>query len=569
MRLKPITGSAASPILGWLFQYQKQWVRFDVVAGLTAAAVVIPKAMAYATIARVPVEVGLYTAFVPMAIYALLGTSRPLSVSTTSTLALLTGTQLARVVSGGGPERLMSAAAALALLTGGFLVLAAILRLGFVANFISDPVLTGFKAGIGLVIVVDQLPKILGIHFAKGGFFTNLLSIGRHLPASSVPTLILAFATLAIVILVEKFFHRIPAPLLAVVAGIAASALLGLERIGVETVGGIPSGFPAFTVPDFSLARELWPAAAGIALMSFTETVAAGRAFVRQGEPRPETNRELLALGLANIGGGFFRAMPAGGGTSQTAVNRRAGARSQMSALVTVAVVAAGMLFLAPVISLMPQATLAAVVVATTVGLISPAEFLAIRVIRPVEFRWALVALAGVVVLGSLQGIVVAVIVSLLAVIYQANHPPVYILGRKPGTNVFRPRSAEHPEDETFDGLLIVRTEGRIHFANAQRVGDKVWPLIHEAKARVVLLDCSAIPDIEYTALKMLTEAEAKFRQAGITLWLAALNPEVLRVLQRSTLWKTLGRERLFFNVEQAAAAYQANNARGGPGMTP
>jgi sulfate permease, SulP family len=171
-------------------------------------------------------------------------------------------------------------------------------------------------------------------------------------------------------------------------------------------------------------------------------------------------------------------------------------------------------------------------------------------------------SLAGVVVLGSLQGIVVAVIVSLLAVIYQANHPPVYILGRKPGTNVYRPRSADHPEDETFDGLLILRTEGRIHFANAQRVGDKVWPLIHEAKARVVLLDCSAIPDIEYTALKMLTEAEVKLRQAGISLWLAGLNPEVLRVLQRSTLWKTLGRERLFFNLEQAAAAYQANSAR-------
>src|SRR5262245_46210028 len=168
------TESAPSLSLGWLFQYQKESFRFDVVAGLTTAAVVIPKAMAYATIAGLPVEVGLYTAFVPMEIYALLGTSRPLSVSTTSTLALLTGTQLARVVSGGVPEGLLPAAAGLALLTGGFLVLGSILRLGFVANFISDPVLTGFKAGIGLVIVVDQLPKMLGIHFVKGGFFTNL-----------------------------------------------------------------------------------------------------------------------------------------------------------------------------------------------------------------------------------------------------------------------------------------------------------------------------------------------------------------------------------------------------------
>jgi len=550
-------GSAPFPILDWLFQYQKAWFRFDVVAGLTTAAVVIPKAMAYATIAGLPVEVGLYTAFVPMAIYALLGTSRPLSVSTTSTIALLTGVALTRVAPGGSAGELMSAAATMALITGGFLALASILRLGFVANFISDPVLTGFKAGIGLVIVVDQLPKMLGVHFVKGGFFTNLLAIGQHLPESSVPTLVLAFATVAIVILLEKFFHQVPAPLLAVVAGIVASGLLGLERIGVETVGEIPSGFPGFTLPDFSLARQLWPAAAGIALMSFTETVAAGRAFVRHGEPRPETNRELLALGLANIGGGFLRSMPAGGGTSQTAVNRRAGARSQMAELVTVAVVAAGMLFLAPVIRLMPQATLAAVVVATTVGLISPAEFRAIRAIRHVEFSWAVVAMAAVILLGSLQGIVVAIIVSLLSVIYQANHPAVYILGRKPGTNVFRPQSAEHPEDESFDGLLIVRTEGRIHFANAQRVGDKVWPLIHAAKPRVLLLDFSAIPDIEYTALKMLIDAEAKLREAGIALWLAALNPEALQVLQRTELGKTLGRERLFFNLERAVQAYQ------------
>src|SRR4030095_8396639 len=257
---KQNTGSLSSPIRGWLFQYPKESFRFDVVAGLRTAAVVIPKAMAYATISRLPVQVGLYTAFVPMAIYALLGTSRPLSVSTTTTtLALLTGAELATIAADGSAPQLMSAAATLALLTGGFLVLASILRLGFLANFISEPVMHGLKAVIGLVIVVDQLPKMMGVHFVKGSFFTNLLSTGQHLPASSVPTLIVALATMAIVILVEKFFHRLPAPLLAVVAGIVASGLLGLERIGVETVGEIPAGFPAFTPPDFSLARQLWP----------------------------------------------------------------------------------------------------------------------------------------------------------------------------------------------------------------------------------------------------------------------------------------------------------------------
>lgn len=546
----------------WLSGYRMEWLRFDAVAGLTTSAVVIPKAMAFATIAGLPVEVGLYTSFVPMAVYAVLGTSRPLSVSTTSTIAILTASQLALVAPGGGPASLMAAASALALLTGVFLALASILRLGFIANFISDPVLTGFKGGIALVIVVDQLPKMFGMHFAKGGFFDNVFLVVQRLPESSVPTLLVAFSTLAILVVIEKYFHRMPAPLIAVAAGIIGSGLLGLGQLGVETVGDIRSGFPAFTPPDFSLMRQLWPGAAGIALMTFTETVAAGRAFVKHGEPRPETNMELLALGLANIGGGFFRAMPAGGGTSQTAVNRSAGARSQMAAFVTAAVVAAGMLFLAPVIRMMPQATLAAVVIATTIGLLSPAEFLGIRAIRTAEFRWALVALAGVVALGALKGILVAVVVSLLTIMYQANRPPVYALGRKRGTDVFRPLSAEHPEDETFPGLLIVRTEGRIHFANAQRIGDKVWPIVHEAKPEIVALDCSAVPDIEYTALRMLSDAEEKLSEAGITLWLIALNPEALRVVKQAPLGKRLGHERMFFNTEQAVEKYLSMTGR-------
>jgi sulfate permease, SulP family len=527
-------------------------LRFDVIAGLTTAAVVIPKAMAYATIAGLPAEAGLYTACIPMAIYAVLGTSRVLSVSTTSTIAILTAGALASIGSNASPGELLTAASTLALLVGVMLALASVLRLGFVANFISDPVLTGFKAGVGLVIIVDQVPKLLGVHIDKAGFFRDLLSIAEHLPQSSVPTLVLAFGTLSLIVGTERFFPRLPAPLLAVIVGIASSGLFGLSGAGIETIGHLQAGLPAVSVPDPSLIAHLWPAALGIALMSFTETVSTGRIFVTRGERRPQPDRELLALGVANAVGSFFRIMPAGGGASQTAVNRKAGARSQGAAIVTAVVVVGVLLFLSPVIALLPQATLAAVVVATTIGLVNPADFRTIRVVRHVEFRWALVAVVGVVLLGSLNGILVAVIVSLLALVYHSNRPPVYVLARKPGTNVFRPLSPEHPEDETFPGLLIVRTEGRIHFANAQRVGDKMWPLIHDAKPKVVLLDCSAVPDIEYTALRMLTEAEEKLRESGAMLWLAALNPEALHVLERASLGKILGRDRMFFNVEQA-----------------
>jgi high affinity sulfate transporter 1 len=543
--------------MNWLREYRREWLRPDVIAGVTTAAVVLPKATAYAAIAGLPVEAGLYTVLVPMAVYAVLGSSRPLSVSTTTTIAILTGAELTRVAPGGDPIALLKVASTLALLVGAFLVVASILKLGFIANFISDPVLAGFKMGVGVVVIVDQLPKLLGLHIGREPFFRKLLSIVQHLSETSAPTLALALFTLVIVVTVEKWLPRVPAVLVAVGAAITCFSLMRLQQAGVETVGTVKAGFPALLVPDLSLARLLWPGAMGIALISFTESVAAGRAFVGRGEPRPNPDQELRALGLANMAGAFFRAMPAGGGTSQTAVNRKAGARTQVAALVTVAAAAATLLFLTPVIGLIPQAALGAVIVATSVGLLSPVEFRKIRTIRRAEFRWALVALAGVVLLGSLQGILVAVVVSLLALTYESNHPRVYALGRKVGTDVFRPLSTEHADDETFSGLLILRTEGRVYFANAQRIGDKMWPLMREAKPKVLLIDCTAIPDIEYTAIKMLTDAEEKLREEGVSLWLAGLNPEALRVIQRSPLGKVLGCERMFFNIQQAVEKHQ------------
>ena len=544
------------PAFEWMSLYRKAWLRPDVIAGLTTAAVVIPKAMAYSAIAGLPLEAGLYTALVPGIIYGVLGPSRPLSVSTTTTIAILVAGELSQVAPQGDSARLMAAAATLALLAGGILVLASILRLGFLANFISDPVLVGFKAGIGVVIVVDQIPKLLGLHFSKGPFFQNLLSIVRHLPESSIPTLLLGLGMLAVVVGLEKYAPRMPAPLVAVVLGIAAAGLGGVDRMGIELVGRIRPGLPAFALPDFTLAGQLWPGALGIALMSFVESAAAGRAFVKPGEPRPLPNQELLSLGVANLAGSVFRILPAGGGTSQTAVNRSAGALTQVAGLATTAVVASALLFLAPVIALIPHAVLAAVVVATTLGLISPAEFRAIRGIRRMEFRWAAISMAGVVLVGTLEGILIAAAVSIIVLLYHACQPPVYALARKPGTNVFRPLSPEHPEDETFPGLLLLRTEGRIHFGNVQHVGDAMWKLIRDVGPKVLVLDCSAIPDFEYTALVALSGFEARLRDEGTTLWLAALNPAARQAMARAPIGKLLGDDRLQFNLESAVRKY-------------
>ena len=547
-----------TPILNWAAGYRKEWLRFDVVAGLTAAAVVIPKAMAYATIAGLPIQVGLYTALVPAVIYAVLGTSRVLSVTTTTTIAILVGSELALIAPDGDHATLMRATATLALLVGLILMVASVLRLGFVANFISDPVLIGFKAGIGLVIVLDQLPKLLGVHIQKGNFVHNLSATLAAIPEASVPTLVVGVLTILLLIASEHWFPRAPAPLIAVAAGITAMALLGLEARGVETVGEIPRGLPSLVAPDLSLVAVLWPGALGIALMSFTETIAAARAFSAPGDPPLLPNRELLATGLANAGSAVWGGMPSGGGTSQTAVNRLAGARSQLAGLVIAGATLLTMLLFAGPMGLMPQATLAGVVIVYSVGLIELDGFRAILAVRRTEFVWALVALAGVLLLGTLKGILVAIVVSLVVLAQQVANPPLYVLGRKPGTNVFRPRTPEHPEDEEVSGLLLLRVEGRIFFLNARRIGEQIERLVDDLKPKVVAVDLSGVFDLEYTALKALVEGEERLRERGISVWLCGLTPGVLGVIQRSPLGQTLGRERMHFNLEIAVGHYTA-----------
>ena len=540
----------------WLVSPRAEWLRPDIVAGLTTGAVIIPKAMAYAMMAGLPVQVGLYTALVPMVIYALLGTSRVLSVSTTTTVAILTAAELGQVVPNGDPAALLRVSATLTLLVGAALLLARLLRLGVLSNFISEPVLVGFRAGIGLVTVVDQIPKILGVHFTRSTFVHNVLSTLHALPKTSVATLVVGLTIILFLSSMERLLPKLPAPLLAVAAAITGAYFLHLQHCGVELVGHIPQGLPSLVKPDLSLVTVLWPGALGIALMSFTETLAAGRAFARQDDPAPRADRELLATGLANVGGALMGAMPGGGGTTQTAVNVLAGARTQLAEVVTSAMTLVTILLFAPLIAMMPQAALAALVIVYSFGLIKPIEFREILSIRKTELSWAIVAFAGVVLVGTLKGIIVAIIVSLVTLAFQVADPPVYVLRRKPGTNVFRPQSPEHPEDESFPGLLLLRPEGPIFFANAAHIAHKIEPLVRETQPKVVAVDASGVLDLEYTALKMFAQVAKKQSQQGIQVWLIGMNPGVFAIVRRSPLGQILKHEGMHFNLEIAVAHY-------------
>ncbi len=543
------------PALSWLPAYRSAWLRHDLLAGLTTAAVVIPQAMAYATMAGLPVEVGLYASLTPMVVYALLGTSRVLSISVTSTISLLTATVLAASVSTTDPGEILVAAGTLAILVGMLLILAGILRLGFLANFISAPVLAGFKAGIGMVILVGQIGKALGFSVPKGSFFTTLLATIRSLGDAKASSMLVTLLVLAILFFLPRFNRRIPAALVALAAGILAAFMFNQAGAGVKQVGAIPSGLPSFQMPDLNLLRALLPGGLGIALISFIESIAAARAFAEQDDLALDANQELLALGVANVAGGFFQAYPGGGGTSQTAVNKESGAKTQVAALGTALTVALTLLFLAPLVSLIPEPALAALVLMAAAGLIRVNEFRAIGKYRSVELIWALVAFGGVLLLGTLDGILVAVAVSVLMLLHAANHPPAYVVGRKPGTDTFRSLE-DHPEDEIFPGLLIMRTEGRMNSASMPHARDELRRLVVESRPQVVILECSAIPDFEYSALMVLTEAENKMAQAGITLWLVGLNPEPFQRIRASPLGQVLGDERMFPTLAQAVNVY-------------
>jgi len=553
------------PVAGWLPAYRRDWLRADTVAGLTAAAVVIPKAMAIAAIAGLPVEIGLYTALAAMLVYPLLGGSRPLSVTSTSAIAMLVATQIAVTTAQNPDADARAVATTLALLVGAVLVAARLLRLGFLANFISKPVLVGFEAGVGVVIVIGALKSVLGLHFASHGSVGILLELPSLLPQVHVQTLLVAAAGIVVLMGLPRLLPRLSAPLTWVAVSIAVAALFDLQGLGVKSVGAVPSGLPALAWPELRFVASLWPAALGIALMSFTESVAAARTFQQRDDMPVDANRELLAVGAANLAAAAVGGMPAGGGTSQTAIADKAGARSQMAQWVNALVVLLTLLLLSNVIGLLPDPALGALILVLGLGMVKPAAFRAIARVRRDEFLWALATLAGVVLIGTLQGILIAVAISMLTLLYHANHPPVYRGAYSRAQGVFR-RAGDNAQDETFPGLLLLRTEGRLNFANAANVAARMQALIAQTQPppQVIVLDCSAIPDIEYTALLMLTEAEQSLRARGMRLWLAGVAPDLRQLLDRTPLGAALGPQRVFHNLFKALEAWQSRGP--GPG---
>ena len=534
---------------GLLVRYRRDWLRWDLLAGLTTAAVVIPQAVAYASLAGLPVEVGLYVAIVPMVAYALVGSSRPLSVSSTSTISILTAGALVEAGADGDPGRAVATASLLALLVGGFLAAAGLLRLGFLADFISSPVLAGFKAGMGLYIAASQLGKVLGVPVEGDSFFAKVWSALGQLGDANPATVALALGGLAALLALHRWAPKVPGPLVVVVLGIALVASTDLEGRGVALVGPVNGGLPTFALPDLDGVGRLLPAAAGIALMSFIESISAARAFAARTDPPVDADRELLALGAANLAGGLFQAYPAGGGTSQTAVNDGAGARTQVAELVTAAMAVLTLTLLASLLADLAQPILGAIVLVAAIGLVNLAPLRRIRSVRQRDFWLGLVALGGVLTFGVLRGVLVAVLISLLVLLHELDHPHI-VAG------------------QSAPGLLVVRPEGRLFFANARRVVDQIGAIVvdQQPPPRVVLLDLTVVPDLEITALDRLADLAEDLHGQGRILWVAAPSQRPLEMLRRAA--ELLGRTdlqsdtgrlgvRLFPTLDEAISAHR------------
>ena len=561
----------AVPASQWLPEWKHSWKR-DAVAALAVWAMLVPQSMAYATLAGVPPVYGLYAAIVGLVLYAVFGTSRELNVGPSSGPAIMTAAAVAPLAAGDG-ETYVALCAALALITGVVLAVGGLARLGFVAEFLATPVLVGYFIGLALTILLTQLPSVFGVPAPAGGdFFEKLWNLLGEAGEISWWTAAAGFASLALVLALQRFLPRIPGSLVVVVVGVLASRALDLAEKGVAVVGPLPRALPAIGLPNVSPAdfRTLAWTAVGIALLAYAESIAAARNFARQAGYEVDANRELVALGAANIAAGFTQGFPIDASVSRTTVAQRYRQRSQLAGLVNAVLVIVAIFALGEFFADLPKATLAAIVIAAVLPLLRRRELRRLWRLDVVDFALAAVCVVGVLTSGVLGGIVIAVIASLAAFVYRSFRTNTAVLGRLRGGEDgdedlgFRDIS-RHPEGETYPGLLIFRFDQEIFFANAVLFRDDLRRLVAAADPplREVIVDASAVTYIDTTGLDMLGELQRELAEQEVEIVLARVKGAVHDVLRRAQAAGVVQRFRRFPTLRSAVADFLAADETG------
>lgn len=556
------------PIVGWLRHYDRRWLRGDLIAGVTVAALIVPKNLGYAGIAGIPLQNGLYAAAAAAILYGIFGTSRQISMGPSSGLAAVAASAvLATGLTGEGD--IASFVAGITLASGVLFLLIAVLKMGWIAQFLSRAVVTGFLFGAAVDVVIGELPKLTGSKTTGSNSFQELWSWFGTIGDWNAPTVIVGVIGLVVVFGLRRIAPKVPGALVLVVGGLLASWLFNLGDHGVALVGDVPRGLPAFAVPNLGLmwdnAGTVAIAAVALVLIGFSQTAGDSRAFAAKHRYQIDIDQESVAQGLANAGAGLFQGMPVSTSLSASSLNDRSGARTGLASITSGVMVLLTLLILAPLFSALPKPVLAALIIeAVVMGMINIPEMRRLARVQPFDFWVAIAAIVGTLAFGVLAGVMIGIGLSLLWLIGVATHPHMPILARKPKTDVFRDLD-ENPDGEQTPGVVVLRMDGGLFFATSDALQDRIRELVHEEpNVTGVVLDCAGVNFIDSQGTDALGDIVTLTQDAGVTLRLARLKPSVSATLERDGVLERIGAGNIHGNVATAVQAHR--DAAGGAG---
>lgn len=546
------------PVRRWLPRYQRRWLKGDITAGAVVAALAVPQSLGYATIAGLPVQVGLYSMPTVLIAYALLGTSRQLIVGPVSTVAVLTGSLIAGFNPADESEA-MALAAAMAIGAGLVLAVASVMRIGWVAEFLSKPIVTGFVLGLTVLVVVGELPNILGIPVPPGDVLSRIQDLVLGITDVQGQTALIGISALALLFVGARLAPRIPWALVVLVVGLSASAALGLADSGVAVVGEVPQGLPTPTLPGISLSQygAVLMAGAAVAFVGLAEGLSAARLFAVGSGDRIDANQDLLAFGVGNLSSGLFGGFGVAGSLSKTAAASRSGGRTQVTGLTTAALALAVILFLAPVLSDLPKAVLSAIVIHAVWGLMDFAAMRRYAYLRRNDIVAAVAATLGVLAFGPLQGLGIAIALSVLGLVYRSSRVDVEVMGKIPGEKAAWGGMRNHPERKPVDGILVLRVDVPLFWVNATSIKDAVLARVDGSKAYVdedivaLVLDIEGTNQLDTTTVDMLDALLASLRERSVDLYLVRVMYPVRIILRHAGFVAKIGEDHMWHSISQ------------------
>jgi sulfate permease, SulP family len=555
------------PMAGWIRSYQRRWLKGDLIAGVAVAALIVPKNLGYAGIAGIPLQNGLYAAAAGAILYAVFGTSRQISTGPSSGLAAVAASAV--VVAGiMGIQNVASFVAMITLVSGVLFLVLAVLKMGWIAQFLSRAVVTGFLFGAAIDVVIGELPKLTGTKTTGSNPIQELRSWIGTLDDAHLLTVAVGAAALVVVFGVRVIAPRIPGALVLVIGGLLASWLFDLGARGVALVGEVPRGLPALQVPPVQLLRDhagtIALAAVALVLIGFSQTAGDARTFAARHRYRIDINQESAAQGLANVGAGLFQGMPVSTSLSASSLNDHTGARTGLASLTSGVIVLLTLLVLAPVFSVLPKAVLAALIIeAVVMGMMDVPEMRRLAKVARFDFWIAIAAIAATLLVGVLAGVLIGIGLSLIWLISVATRPHMPLMGREPGTHVFRDLD-EHPGDEQYPGVVVLRLDGGLFFATSDALEDRVREVALSAPdVTGIVLDCEGMDFIDSQGSAKMREILELTAQAGITLRLARIKPTVRDLLVRDGVLDRIGEKNTHGNVDHAVAAQMTAKGSG------